>query len=82
METVSHRELRNNSGTVLHAVESGESYTVTTHGRPVARLVPIAGAVVDLPLHRPATKRGFRELVRTPSEVSVATALDDLRGDR
>ncbi|WP_022926747.1 type II toxin-antitoxin system Phd/YefM family antitoxin [Patulibacter americanus] len=38
--TIPQRELRNNVGEVLRAVEAGESFTVTVRGRPVARLVP------------------------------------------
>jgi prevent-host-death family protein len=81
--TVSHRELRNNSGALLHAVDSGESYTVTNRGRPVARLVPISEPSADLPLHRPATTRGgFRSLARHSVATPSAATLDDLRGDR
>ncbi|MGL5909662.1 MAG: type II toxin-antitoxin system Phd/YefM family antitoxin [Phycicoccus sp.] len=81
--TLSHRDLRNNSGAVLHAVESGESYTITSRGKPVARLVPVTGAVADLPLHRPATSQGgFRALRRHSIPTPSATTLDDLRGDR
>lgn len=37
---IPQRELRNNVAAVLRAAEAGESFTVTVHGRPVARLVP------------------------------------------
>jgi len=37
---IPQRELRNNIGAVLRAAEAGETFTVTVHGRPVARLVP------------------------------------------
>jgi prevent-host-death family protein len=37
---IPQRELRNNIGAVLRAVEAGEAFTVTVRGRPVARLVP------------------------------------------
>jgi len=39
--TVSVRELRNHGGTVLDRVERGQALTVTSDGRPVARLVPL-----------------------------------------
>lgn len=81
--TLSHRDLRNNSGSVLHSVEAGETYTITSRGRPVARLVPITEAAPDLPLHRPATVRGgFSELARHTVPTPSAETLDDLRGDR
>lgn len=38
--TISQRELRNDSGTVMRRVEHGESFTVTRNGVPVADLVP------------------------------------------
>jgi len=81
--TVTHRDLRNRSGEVLHAVEAGETYTVTSHGRPVARLVPIADGGPDLPLHRPATIRGgFSDLRRHAVDAPSAETLDALRGER
>ncbi|MDR0285712.1 MAG: type II toxin-antitoxin system prevent-host-death family antitoxin [Propionibacteriaceae bacterium] len=43
MNTVNVRELRNRGGEVLARVERGETLTVTSSGRPVARLVPLPG---------------------------------------
>ncbi|HET7043938.1 MAG TPA: type II toxin-antitoxin system prevent-host-death family antitoxin [Gaiellaceae bacterium] len=37
---VSVRELRNHTGRVVAAVESGERVVLTVHGRPVADIVP------------------------------------------
>ena len=37
---VSVRELRNHTGDVIKAVESGVPVTLTVHGRPVADIVP------------------------------------------
>jgi prevent-host-death family protein len=37
---VSVRELRNHTGRVVAAVESGEPVVLTVHGRPVADIVP------------------------------------------
>lgn len=80
---VTHRDLRNRSGEVLHAVEAGETYTVTSRGKPVARQVPITEATPDLPLHRPAARHGgFSQLVRHSIATPAAETLDDLRGDR
>ena len=80
---VTHRDLRNRSGEVLRAVEAGETYTVTSRGRPVARLVPITEAVPDLPLHRPAVSRGgFSRLPRHSVATASAETIDDLRGER
>ncbi|GAB3216870.1 hypothetical protein GCM10027586_10040 [Kineococcus gypseus] len=48
MKTISVRELRNDSGRVLREVEAGESFTITSNGRPVA----------DISAHRPTRPRG------------------------
>ncbi|MBK8462322.1 MAG: type II toxin-antitoxin system prevent-host-death family antitoxin [Nigerium sp.] len=81
--TVTHRDLRNRSGEVLHAVEAGETYTVTSRGRPVARLVPVTDASPDLPLRRPAaTRGGFSGLIRHSVAEPSGETIDDLRGER
>lgn len=41
MRTIQQRDLRNDSGKVLAAVESGESFTITRNGKPVAELKPL-----------------------------------------
>jgi prevent-host-death family protein len=40
MATIPQRELRNHSGDILRRAETGEQFTITVDGRPVARLVP------------------------------------------
>lgn len=81
--TINHRELRNRSGEVLRAVEAGETFTVTSRGKPVARLTPVCDAEPDLPLHRPAvTRGGFTQLSRHLVSAPSQEAIDDLRGDR
>ena len=81
--TVSHRELRNNSGTVLSAVVSGESYTITNRGEPIARIVPVTARADDLTLRRPAKVHGgFTALQRHQVSEPTAVAIADLRGDR
>jgi prevent-host-death family protein len=44
MRQIPQRELRNDIGRVLRAVEQGERIRVTVGGRPVADLVPIGDA--------------------------------------
>lgn len=39
-ETIRQSDLRNNNAEIMRRVASGESFTVTVHGRPVADLVP------------------------------------------
>ncbi len=41
MTDVPVRELRNDTAGVLRRVEVGEDITITVHGQPVARLVPV-----------------------------------------
>ncbi|WP_067648359.1 type II toxin-antitoxin system Phd/YefM family antitoxin [Nocardia harenae] len=59
MRTIQQRDLRNDSGKVLAAVEAGESFTITRNGKPVAEL-------------RPLTRRTFvpiTELTRTSARL-------------
>jgi prevent-host-death family protein len=44
MRLIPQRELRNNIGRVLRQVEAGERLRITVDGRPVADLIPAAGA--------------------------------------
>lgn len=44
MESVGAYEAKTHLPQLLERVENGEEITITRHGRPVARLVPIAGA--------------------------------------
>jgi len=37
---IPQRELRNNVSAILREAEAGGTFTVTVHGRPVARVVP------------------------------------------
>ena len=39
--TISQRELRNDSGEIMRAVEAGESFVVTRNGVPLAELIPL-----------------------------------------
>ncbi|MEL4359277.1 MULTISPECIES: type II toxin-antitoxin system Phd/YefM family antitoxin [unclassified Luteococcus] len=41
METISQRELRNDSGRIMRAVANGERFEVTSSGEPVAELRPL-----------------------------------------
>jgi prevent-host-death family protein len=40
MDTISQRELRNDSGKIMRRVGQGERFTITRNGVPVADLVP------------------------------------------
>lgn len=39
--TISQRELRNDSGAIMRAIEAGESFIVTRNGVPLAELTPL-----------------------------------------
>lgn len=79
--TIPHRELRNNSSEILRAVQAGESFTVTNHGRPIAKLVPVEDALPPLGV-RPALTRGAVEGVRrVEADASIQETLDDMRGE-
>jgi prevent-host-death family protein len=82
VDTISHRQLRNESGRILRAVAAGESFVVTNGGREVARIVPVSIAEPELRVVRPAVRRGVRELPRVRIDGGVATTLDDLRSER
>ena len=87
MPSVSHREVRNISVEVLRRVEAGEELVVTNHGRPVARLLPLASSGLD-DLERRGELRRARSAWSTlplpaaaPDEITSAEALADLWRD-
>ncbi len=41
MREITQRELRNQSGEIMRAIDRGESFVVTRSGAPLAELVPI-----------------------------------------
>jgi prevent-host-death family protein len=61
--SVSASEANRQFSRILREVSEGESYTVTSHGRPVARIVP-ADAVPD---RSAARKRLFDRLESQPA---------------
>lgn len=82
MRTISQRELRNDNAEIVRGVERGDSFTITRHGVPVARIVPLTD-ITDLRCDRPATKRvTYSGRSRVTSDTPTADLLSDLRGDR
>lgn len=88
MRTINHRELRNNSSSVLRDVAAGEIIEVTNHGEVAAVLVPpsltsferlVAAGKVRLPTERPVDLRRIR---RVQSAASSAEMITDVRGER
>ena len=88
MKTVTHREMRNNSGEILRRVEAGESVRVTNNGRVAALIVPPgADPLADLAQRsqlRPALRdpSTLRDIRRRPSRRTSAQILADTRGQR
>ena len=83
--TISQRQLRNDSGAVLRAVQAGGSFVITNHGTPVARIVPYDDPLEGVPIVQRATPgRSFSELVpeRGTTDRSGLDILLELRGDR
>ena len=82
---ISQRQLRNESGAVLRAVEAGESFIITNNGRAVAELRPIsADPLAGLKVRRAKPGARFANL-RPEAGRSDETALQSLmflRGTR
>lgn len=78
--TVGIRALQQNASRVVNRAKAGEIVTITEHGKPVARIVPIAKdqyqEMIDAGLIVPA-KRPFSER-RPPLKISGATLSDDI----
>ena len=82
--TVSHRELRNNSGEILRAVADGASFVITNHGLAVAVLAPIAAPEYGcLSVQRADRSRKMRDLEPADGRLDETTAesIDFLRAD-
>ena len=78
MKEISVAELRQNPTAALTEVESGETYVVTRHRRPIAKLVPIeADPLVIIPAKNPGATRLAdrpREGMRSYEEVEALLA--------
>ena len=84
-EHISQRQLRNDSGAILRAVQEGARYIVTNNGTPVAELRPIQpDPLAGLTVRRARPGARFRDIVPQQGR-SDETALESLlflRGDR
>lgn len=82
---ISQRQLRNDSGAVLRAVEAGEAFVITNNGRPVAELRPISSdPLAGLKVRRAAPGARFDNLAPEPgrSDETALQSLMLLRGTR
>lgn len=85
IESLSQRELRNESGRVLREVGEGRSFILTNRGVPVGRLIPIDDPTPGLAITRPARRTGGWTALGIERKVStqdLSEILGDLRGDR
>jgi prevent-host-death family protein len=86
MKSVTHREMRNNSGAILRAVAAGESVQVTNHGHLAAVISPPAGTGMDELVSRGLARRPRRPrsdlstIQRRRATVSTQQLIDDSRG--
>jgi prevent-host-death family protein len=47
MDSIGVRQLQQNAATTVERVRCGETIEVTVRGRPVAKLVPVVGTLLD-----------------------------------
>lgn len=84
-ESLSQRELRNESGRVLRLVSEGQSFVLTNRGVPVGRIVPLDAPAATLPIARPAKRIGGWAALKpqsTEKDRSMVHIIDELREDR
>ena len=61
---ITQRELRNESGRIMRALDKGESFTVTRNGVPVGELVPVRPRMFVTAEAVAATYRGAPRIAR------------------
>jgi prevent-host-death family protein len=86
MQTITHREMRNQSGEILRRVADGETIQVTNHGEAAALIVPPGTNPLE-ELHargqmRPARRplSSLRALERRSSAARSEEIVADVRG--
>jgi prevent-host-death family protein len=63
MGSIGVRQLQQNAATTVERVRLGESIEVTVRGRPVAKLVPVSGTLLDQLEAAGRLKRGKGDLL-------------------
>lgn len=72
METIQFTDFRNHAKDYIDNVEHGESFVIVRRGRPVAKVIPIAGGTVE----------GWKRKIK-PIKLSKGILISDiLRQDR
>ncbi|WP_029144549.1 type II toxin-antitoxin system Phd/YefM family antitoxin [Microbacterium luticocti] len=85
VESLSQRELRNDSGRVLRLVSEGQSFVLTNRGVPVGRIVPLDAPAATLPIVRAAKRVGGWAALTpqsTENDRPMSRIVDELREDR
>ncbi len=67
---VSTTEVEQNLTSILHDIEEGETFVVTSDGKEVARILPVETAQVDLEILE-KRKRAHQELLEHLSQVKA-----------
>ncbi|GAA4175168.1 type II toxin-antitoxin system prevent-host-death family antitoxin [Gryllotalpicola koreensis] len=87
METVTHREMRNNSGEILRRVEAGETILVSNNGRAAAMISPVPDSSLEALIARGEARRArgdigaLAAIRRATSSTSTAALIRDSRGE-
>lgn len=88
VDTITHREMRNNSAELLRRVEAGESVLISNHGRTAAVIGPAVAVTLDSLIergHARVASRGpesLRLVQRRQASQPSSAILDDIRGHR
>ena len=84
MKTITVAELRQNPTAALEEVESGESYVVTRHRHPIARLVPVDAQQVAVIPRRAAepSRLAQRERAGLQDYAATEAVLAEMASDR
>lgn len=73
---ITQRELRNESGRIMRALDKGEAFTVTRNGVPVGELVPVRPRVFIPAKAVTAAYRRAPRIVRTRFRRDVDSAIN------
>lgn len=84
MRTITVADLRQNPTGALREVEAGETYVVTRHRHPVAKLVPVASESLEIvpPRRQGGSQLAGRSGERPYTHDQMAALLADMAEDR
>jgi prevent-host-death family protein len=70
-ETISAAEANRQFSRILRAVEAGESFTITSHGRPVAHICPVGESDQEVQARRSAALTRLLEHLRQQQPMNL-----------